>query len=620
MKNETLKAIADRRLQGMGWQGAELVLAQLAAPGRQPMPATRRRARLGLIFALLLTLLLGTALALGLHYSAAYSANKAADAALIARYGFDPQAIGMFYVQQTGGPDGQRFTYRAHMVSERIGEYTVLIAADGQARASWSFDAADPAVCQNGSLQAPVWGSAQVNTYVRLKNAYYNKSAQFDWDNVAAWTLQERAQVDDLLQQMQLAYGETDPQKHIAPTAGDLSRQQAIELAKDHLVRTYGVGRAWLDRLQAVVSFVQAEDHSRRYDVQLRLALPRAQAPAQSGQCLQVQLLSPSGQIVDQSWENADPAQRTLPDGDLRPYRLAVAEYIQSGAFAALDAGQKAALARRIHQAGHQGLLNGVEYLSPGPGLLSQQAAERVAQQALQKRWQVPAPSLALFGQSAALVAQDGRPVWDITYTPLPLARWEVHSQAPIGSYRVRLAAQAGQVLAADWSLAGVENATFTQQTWGRARAYGGRILPWLMQLLHTQKTILDKYPGEGDWYFMSVADTAAYDALFRRNGFSPHQFPAGLPRAGDLTQQQAQALANQALKEELHISDERLAQMALIYPSYLLDSSTLRSGTPNPSWFFQYHHPEGIYVVCLDAQSGQVLLVQYDPAAAGNG
>ncbi len=621
MKNESLKTIADRRLSAMEWTGGQAVLEALRGAPARRMPATRRHYRLALILALAMLLALGTAVALGLIYSESYSQRKAADQALMQRYGFTQEAIGMFLVRQSDLEGGVRFVYEPHMQPKPVGTYTVVLPASGDAVATWSYDDADPASYAGSDLTTAIWDAPKLNTYVRLKNAYYGKIAEFDWENVDRWTLERRAEVDKMLREMAEACGEHVGNARIAPGPGDLSEQQAIALAKAALINTFGVDARHLDALDRTIEFFQyPEDGSRTYRVQFanwkRVTTPEDMI----FEALGVDIASPSGEASRLHWYTQDPTRHTLPDGDLTGYRTAVELYMENGAFEALSASDKGRVAERIVKAGMADLLNDVKYVIPGSGVLTEGKALSLAQQALEDRHGVTQNMLTLFTLSAALIREGGNVLWQVTYTGKRVPYWQTHADAPMGDYTVQLDAVTGAAVASSWTLAGVETGTFTQDTWGQAEAYDSTILPWFMALLAERQAIVDRNAGEGDLYFMSVADSAAYAELFRRNGFPPERFLESLPGPDDLIQEQAQALALDALRTELHLSDEVIGQFSLIHPSFLMNSGNYPNGQRDPVWTFTFHHREGIYVVVMKAATGELLIVQYDPAASGNG
>ncbi|NLZ88226.1 MAG: hypothetical protein GX916_01870 [Clostridiales bacterium] len=193
MKNDTLKTIVDRRLSAMNWAGQDAVLRALHTSGA-PRPR-QRRLRLALVMALITLLLLGTALALGLKYSENYNRRKQADQALMDTYGFTQEAMGMFHVQESSTPEGIQFAYVSYMNDDKVGTYTVALPAKGKARTTWSHAGADPAML-SGGLDAIIWGAPQLNAYVHVKNAYYQKTGEFDWSNAGSWTLEQRTHSD----------------------------------------------------------------------------------------------------------------------------------------------------------------------------------------------------------------------------------------------------------------------------------------------------------------------------------------------------------------------------------------------------------------------------------------
>ncbi|NLX83048.1 MAG: hypothetical protein GXZ04_04450 [Clostridiales bacterium] len=621
MKNEAFDTIVNRRLSSISFKGETQVLKALRAQDKPRMPATHRRFRLAIVMAILLfTLLIGTALALGLRYTAGYSARKAADKALMQKYHFEQDTIGLFWVKESKQGEGTLFTYIPHMSPRQNGEYQVLLKVDGQAVATWSLDDADPAQYQSGSLENPIWGPQQMNSYVRLKNAYYNKAAEFDWENVSKWTLEQRAEVFGLLRKMQLAYGETNAYQDIVPDAGDIQPEAAIRMAKEHLQTSYGLSAQYFEGFTPTMAFQESlEDPLKRYQIQFRNAQAFNGHHLQGAEIFSVSLRSPSGTFEKISWFLSDTAKRQLPKGDLTPYHHAVSEYMQSGAFELLSAADKGKLAQRMVKAGMVDLLKDTSYIIPGPGVMDEARALQAAQDAFKERYGLSPDMLTLFDASAALIKLDGQVVWQVVYSAREVLRWDNDAKPPIGEYTVMMRTQTGQPIQVSWSLEGVETGSFTRSTWGQAQAYGASVLPYFKELVDAQEPILLKY-GPGEWYDMSVPDQAAYDKLYRDSGFSKERFPHDLPGPQDLTEEEARALAFCALREELQLSEQIISELNPVYPYFLRYASYAQARVDRPVWAFRFHHLEGIYVVYLSAQNGELILVEYEPAAAGNG
>lgn len=618
MKTERFDTIANRRLSALQFEGEHAVLSAILKEPRR-MPTTRRRFRLALILALVLITLLGTALALGLMYSSGYSARKAADRALMDKYGFHQETMGMFWVKEKKEEGQTVFTYTSHMHDEKTGTYTVVLPDKGNAQASWTLEDADPAQFGSGSLEAPLWGPQQLNTYLKLKNAYYSKAGELDWSQVYNWSLEKRAEVFGLLNELERAYQGQVFETNLVPGPEDIGEEEVVRIAREALIKTYGLKEDALDSYWTIRTFTQrTDDPARRYTIQFRIQDPAEYIYKRPESSFQIQVLSPSGETEKPIWFLMDPGQRTLPSGDLKPYRHAVSEYMETGAFDALSAADKGRLAQRIVKAGFADLLKDKAYTIPGPGLITENEAIQKAETALLAEHGLTAGMLNLFNRTVSLQRLDHQVVWQLVYTGRDFNHQDVVLSPPLGDYEVQLLAQDGQILKARWSLAGVETGAFTQSTWGQAKAYDARILPFLLAMFEAQEQILSKY-DEINW-MISLADKAAYDALFRDNGFSSDRYPRDLPRENELTEEAARAVALQALREELQLSEAVISQFTLIEPDFYRYPAHMRAHTEDPMWLFRFNHQEGIYLVFLSARNGELILVEYEPAAAGNG
>lgn len=614
---ETLNELANRRLAALTFEGeAQVMQAVLSQPGRRA--GTRSRLRLALMIGLLTLLVLGTALAIGLIYSNTYSARKAADSALMTRYHLHPDSLGMFYVRETKDEASTTFTYTPNMNDKQTGTYTVVLRSDGQAQTSWTHDEIAPEIYEGGNLDAPVWGAAQLNKYVKLKNAYYGKMAELDWRLSYTWTLEQRAEIYGLLDAMQEAYGEQPYRTYLVPDETDIKEEAVPGLAIAALAQTYGLSEAYFADFVPNYTFSRLqEDQQKHYWVDLRRAETWSNLNHE-GEVFQIQILSPSGEARKPVWHIKDLALRSLPAGDLRPYAHAVREYMDVGAFDILSAQDKGRLAQRLVSAGFAEILQDTHYIIPGPGLVGEEQANELAQAAMLERYALTQEMLDLFERSSALVMEDKQAIWLVRYAARSFLQIDVVLFPPLGEYTLRLDARDGQVLAAEWTLADVDNKQYTQHTWGQTQAYNAHILPWLLALYQQANAIQEKYTQE-DW-LMSLEDQAAYDALFRDNGFPPASYPHSLPRPDELQLEPALAIAQMALREELHLSEQLIGQLEPVMPFFLRYANYLKVASGDPVWLFRYDHPEGIYQVYINGKTGELLLVEYQPMAAGNG
>jgi len=69
-----------------------------------------------------------------------------------------------------------------------------------------------------------------------------------------------------------------------------------------------------------------------------------------------------------------------------------------------------------------------------------------------------------------------------------------------------------------------------------------------------------------------------------------------------------------------LQLTDAVISQFSLTEPDFYRYPGFMRAQSTDPLWLFRFHHREGIYLVFLSALNGELILVEYEPAAAGNG
>lgn len=615
MKTEknNIKQALDRRLSALSFDRAEEVLKQ-AALGVDQKPKTRLRPALALAF--LLLLLAGTALAIGLSYSRQYDLNKRAREALGAKYGLNEQTLGLFYERssQEDGQDVVRFVPIMPFEAQ-AGTYTVRFV-DGRPQASWSHDGQLREAEASGDLRSPVWGQAQLQAFVGGKNALQAALIRLEQEAEAKgqewydWTLDQRAKKGELTRQLMPEGEHWDID--VLPKEQDLSQEEALRLAQQAVEDKYGIPQERLKEHRMTLSFRENSGTKQRYYEVLW-----ARQGGQTSE-FQVRLSSPGGEVLRCLWFTGE-SPRELPAGDLMPYPEAVQEYMESGAFSRLAAADKAELAKRVREAGMEALLPQTGYVVPGAGVLSQQEAQEKLYAILQAQMQVNDAARALFMEDIALLNEGSQVFWQLSLRPRHLPDWPYH-QPPLGEYEVRLDARHGQALSCTWSLAG-ENAgkTYDQSSFGQAKALSGPMLPWFLDLYDGIKEVLSRYP-EAEQHHLKVPDNAQHDALMRAAGYPSAMFSHGLPKKDALTEQAAMKLARQALLLEMHLSQQRMDEIFLVYPEYLIDTTYLISPNSRDVWSFCFYHKEGTYVVTLDAFSGTLLLVRYDPEAAGNG
>ena len=175
------------------------------------------------------------------------------------------------------------------------------------------------------------------------------------------------------------------------------------------------------------------------------------------------------------------------------------------------------------------------------------------------------------------------------------------HSER-MGRYMVKFG-ENGAVQSVIWTHDGEELPDVTETTWGRANVYDAKCLTELEKLLADLQAIRADYPGD-----------AALDARRVAAGFSAARYNHVLPESGMLTEQDALALARQALE-----SDGGLSADVLNDPeSEMYAVCTQEDG--KTVWTVWHHNAVGICAVAIDAADGTILDMIIDTGMAGNG
>ena len=613
MKNEDMPKLIDRRLSGLKFQRQAEVLRGIRQPAAQPV---RRRLRLTPAMAIVMALLLAsTALAIGLSLSARLDARQRAVDALHSKFGLSEDTLGLFAVSihKQGDSWVIRLSPKNGYPGD-VGEYQVEVAPQGTPKATWTLESS-PAYNPEAGLASPVWGHTEMMKYLKDTNAYQAKMAEVDWEQADEWSLQQAAQVDEMLAQA-MPYSESNQHIKVVPQPGDLQPDQAQRVALTALARRYGVEQEKLAQMKLRRAFYQnSEDGSRFYAFTLLGTEPPDEL--NRTQSFYLLLSSPQGKVLKAHWFLPDEALRTLPSGSLTSYQDAAREYMAGDAFSTLSAHDKANLADRLAATGLNELLEGKAYVRPGPHHLTEQRALALSQAALEQAYGLRAESLDLFLPSLSLQQVQEDIQWLYELTPRMLHGWSGGPEPPIGQYTAQLDGETGQVIKTSWSLEHVDTATYTQSTWGQAKAYAGYILPWLESTYRQAEAIR---AAAKDEHFLNVQEAAQHDQLYRDAGFPGKRFLSGLPRPGDLTQEQALKLAYETLRQVYGLKEDILDHFDLVWPSYLLHTGYQPFTSDQPFWIISFHHIEGIWVVALDAATGDILDVSYDPAASGNG
>lgn len=591
MKND-LRDKLNTALQDVDWNGENQVLWLLR---RQQARRPVRTRALVLAIALMLALVT-TAVALTLNFSVQFRTQQAARQAVMNKYGLTDEMLDLFtYAEVDAHTATFTMTY-AH--SDQLGLYTVCSTADGQWTATWSHDNADADLLSSGSLTSPAWGARQLE---RLLPLYHQQAAS--WTVVAdvgKLSLEELAALDAPLLDIQ----DAGILIHIVPGQDDLTAEQAQQLARSAIEDKYGVSAQKLSASDVNVSFFLYGGTDRReYRIKLDSYI--------------VYVASPSGAVTHCSW-TVQEGKRTLPTGDLSLYPLAAKEYIASGAFQLLSAADKAAAAQRYVEAGLASLLPQTNYVTPLEGDLAENAARQTAEDALEEACCLPAGWKALFTSRTSMVRHENQREWIVEYCPHELDNRYWRDFEKLGVYTVSVDAQSGQVVSLDWSFKGAELSQYTEESFASAPAYSGFMIPWVQALLQDLQVILDKYPHLIYLEDMSLQDRGAYAARMRRAGYSAVQCPDLVPTAKDIPQEEAAALARDALNTMYNLSNLALECGEPMQEGlHMIQRS---DGTWVRTWNIVYTNDMDIFTVHINAESGEVENIWHDSPAFGNG
>ena len=222
--------------------------------------------RMTLVFALICALMLATVGALAA--SSLLKAPKAdavtrARQALETKYGFTPDVLGLFHESAQEKDGGWQVTFRSNGWAHEslTGEYVVTLQGD-QATAAWTYDGVDAAA--DG---APViWGVKELEGFLQEGNdggpyRQQNEQAQQTAPIAAGATPApgEEASVWTELTELQ-------------PEAQDMTRDEALALAREALQEEYRFSQDALDKADVVEMALYLRQGQRIWIVDLYLA------------------------------------------------------------------------------------------------------------------------------------------------------------------------------------------------------------------------------------------------------------------------------------------------------------------------------------------------------------
>jgi hypothetical protein len=223
-----------------------------------------------LVTALLLVILAATALA-------AYTLlrSKQADAvsqarhALSEKYGLTPETIGLFDTQSE--QQGDVWTVEFHGAGYNpalLGDYTVTLVPGKAPEARWTHDDADPAVWEDGSLDAPVWGQKQMLKALKDKDAAAKATAQFIWLWPKLSAQPSVSQTPMPLKEDEALY-QGKIIREATPGPDDIPQSKALDMAKQAIAEEAPLTKETLDSADVMMTFYQRETGNPIWDIHL---------------------------------------------------------------------------------------------------------------------------------------------------------------------------------------------------------------------------------------------------------------------------------------------------------------------------------------------------------------
>ena len=158
----------------------------------------------------------------------------------------------------------------------------------------------------------------------------------------------------------------------------------------------------------------------------------------------------------------------------------------------------------------------------------------------------------------------------------------------------------------------------YTERNFASAPAYNGSMIPWVQSLLNDLQVILDKYPHQTNLSEMTRVDRGTYSTRMRQAGYPAAQYPDLIPNSKDMPQDEAAALAWDALNVVYDLSNLSLVRGEPMQEGlYMVQIS---DGTWIRIWNIVYTNNMDIFIVHVNTETGEIENIWHDSPAFGNG
>lgn len=177
--------------------------------------------------------------------------------ALSAEYGLTPQTLGLFYAETE--QDGNTWTVTFHadgFYPPLLGDYTVALAKGGAPVTHWTHEEVDPAVWEDGSLDALVWGQPQLLKALQDSDAASAAQAKY----YAAETTGTPRVTPPPSAIEEGAFTWNGQRLRISsPGPNDMPEEEALAIAKQALMEETGLTQESLDAADVMVEFYERD-------------------------------------------------------------------------------------------------------------------------------------------------------------------------------------------------------------------------------------------------------------------------------------------------------------------------------------------------------------------------
>lgn len=539
-------------------------------------------------------------------------------------YGFDIQTLSLFTPIVSKVEDGLwEVKFLPIKYSNRMGEYKLTLKDGELEDISWSMDLDEKQMetLASASLDFYIWGPAQIKQALALDLAASEKQLEI-YNKYSPEKRQSIEAQNELARWYQDNHHPESPGyfEEIIPGENEITEAEAIVIAQKALTKKYG-----LSDDEAKNDYHYGTFASRDTDGNLFYQVTAEQLDPEGMYYMTLYFIMVDGFLgkVTEAYCVRGAWDMKLPEGPLDDYAEYVQEFFDRECFAYYPYDEKADLYQRLEDAGFGQYLHGATYRLPAKGELSAEEAMDVFMTTLEEKRGITEDMLVLFDIQSSLISYDDsdKATWIFRLVPAhisdPFSYW-----SGLGEYTIQLDSETGELLANDWAFDYYfERQIPTKKSWGSLEGWNGNALVWLLELREQLNEITSKYGLYDD---LAYEDLARIHELHRENGFDPTQYSLSMPGKDDLTEEEAVAIARQALVEDCGVDPEALDKWERTVVYFGDTQAYAASGDEGLYACWQIHFYPGVpgemenYSVYILGSTGEITDVDY--VIQGNG